>query len=110
MDGVMLDELLPDAIVHETVRRLLFDSGGIVSLESGEINVPLDGPHEIISKAMFEHRFNLGFAPLRVIVAVGGLREIESGIPIANICFFTLWFELSHELVTVDVEAELGIL
>ncbi len=104
----VLEQWLPDAVVITDLKNLIHTgSGAHVELDSGMITIPAECDYELVSKAFVEQRFDVGFGScFRVVVAIGGVSRIDSGVIHAKYCFCTLWYSCARQLITTDFSKE----
>ncbi len=98
-----LEHLLPDAKVLADMRTILRDNGDTqVDLGNRTVTVPIDSRLEIVTKACYDERTDIGFGDFRVALAIGGISEITNGIPFAHICFAVVYYNTFNQIISVD--------
>lgn len=97
-----LAEELPEKKVFEALLAILAEGNQSVELDEEWVSVPVDIPLELVSRSLNTSAHVLPFGAYRATVAVGGVKQLEHGIITPGVCFATLHFNTSAELVTVD--------
>lgn len=94
---------LPDGRVMSDLRALLADAKGVVELDGQEVRIAAGATLQTIARSAHSYELPMGFGDhLRVLVAVGGVARVEHGVPVAEICFATMWYTADGRLTTVD--------
>jgi hypothetical protein len=104
-----LDEALPDEVILRDLRRVLAeDANPSLCLEGddGEIQLTIDAANvglEVVTKCYLHERYEVGFGNhYRILVAIGGVEGVSSGIATARICFALLYYNEEPGLITLD--------
>lgn len=99
----VMNDWLSDDQVFADLRGILESGDSVIEFDEGAIAVDHNCICEIVSKHLmcrrFDHAFGSCFA---VLVAVGGVRDIQHGVVEPRHCFATLWYTLKKELITTD--------
>src|SRR5262245_32873042 len=104
-----LDEAVPDEVIFRDLRRFLArDASPSLCLEGedGQVQLTIDAasvPLEVVTKAYFHERFDVDFGNhYRILVAIGGVGKVSSGIAKARICFALLYYNEEPAAMTLD--------
>lgn len=68
--------------------------------------MPVDAQIEVVTKAFFDERFDIGLGVYRAEVAIGGVAEFKRGFMSPTFCFSTLYYNANVELITLDFHKE----
>lgn len=104
-----MDFTLFKPVEHEQVIADLREefSQGPVEIE-GEWQVVLPEEElELVAQSLHGYKFDIGFGDhQRVLVAVGGVAEVENGVAKARRFFATLWYTADGKLISTDLTRE----
>ncbi len=105
-----LHSALPDERVQKDVRAALEEDStnghAAIELDGHWVDVPIDAFLEVVTKAFFDERFDVGFGVYRAEVAIGGVVDLRHGFIKAKICFSTLYYNVETKLITLDFHKE----
>lgn len=89
-----------EEILDEATRR--------VELETHWRGVPKGSPIEIVYRSYHACEFPVGFQDhFRVLVALGGVKEVFNGAIVPEICFARMIYNIDGKLVTADFTSNL---
>ena len=82
-------------------------SGAPVEVDSEwEVALP-DEELEIVAESLHRYEFDIGLGDHhRVLVAIGGVRDVDNGVPKARRFFATLWYSPEGRLISIDLTRE----
>jgi hypothetical protein len=98
---------LPDERIFEDIRNILDEGDRRIELDGQWVPYEPDVPLQVLVRSVYAYEMEFGFGNgFRVLVAIGGVKGIEAGVPRAGICFATLWYRADRKLITVDFTAD----
>jgi hypothetical protein len=106
----ILDSLLPDErLTSDLATALWTEAAGTVEIaDDVRIFVPPKTRIDVVTKAFFLERFDIGFGTTyRALLAVGGIESLDAGAPTAPYCFSTLYYDSNVRLLTIDFHREI---
>ncbi|MEM1060468.1 MAG: hypothetical protein AAGK14_14735 [Verrucomicrobiota bacterium] len=68
------------------------------------LKISEDVQFELVAQSSHKYQTQeIGFGDhARILVAIGGLANIQHGMPYANVCFATLFYSPEQKLITMD--------
>jgi hypothetical protein len=99
---------LPDERIFQDVRNILDEGERRVELDGRWVPFEPDMPLQVLVRSVHAYEIDFGFGNhLRVLVAIGGVKEMTAGVPRASFCFATLWYSADCKLITVDFTTDI---
>ena len=98
-----VDDALADDHCLSALRQILADGEHALMLDDNLVKVPAAVPLEIVAKSAHTYRVEMSYGDhVRVLVAVGGLGGVDSGVPRARVCFASMFFTPAGEPISCD--------
>jgi hypothetical protein len=98
-----LDTVLPPSKIAADLMQILSEATYTVELDGATVTIPRDVPLSVVSRSAHAYEYAIGFGDhLRALVAIGGVQDISYGVPVAGVCFATLWYSIEAKVITVD--------
>jgi hypothetical protein len=93
-----------DSIILGDVRSFLKNCNNLIILDRKKIFIPDDIKMEIVSSVVIEYRFqNISIGDhSRFVIALGGVKSIEHGVPSALHGFVQIWYTCNGDLFSHD--------
>ncbi|MBD2597502.1 hypothetical protein H6G74_24725 [Nostoc spongiaeforme FACHB-130] len=105
-----IDDFLPDSKIKSDLINTLWEDKleCVLELERGTIIVPHDVLLEVVSKSYRQNNYQIGFGNYYAAqIAIGGVKELNSGILYPLHCFATIFYTFDKKLITVDIHSEM---
>ena len=100
--------VLPDERVAADLREVLAEGGYRIELDGSDVSVPTDTTLHIVARSSHTYEYQIGFGDhFRVLVAVGGVKDLAHGVPTPGVCFATMWYGPQADLTTVDFSSQM---
>lgn len=107
---IVIDDFLTDSEVKADLINNLWEDKleCVLKLEQGTIIVPRNVLLEVISKSYRQNNYQIGFGNYYASqIAIGGVKELDSGILYPVYCFATIFYTFDKKLITVDIHSEM---
>jgi hypothetical protein len=95
--------------VARDLRSRLDDANWRVEIEEGEwVEIGRTETFEIVARSCHAYEYEMNFGDhYHVLVAVGGVREVNHGVPRPRVSFVSMIYSPKLELITLDFSREL---
>jgi len=102
----LFEAKLPEGTIKKDLASVLAECGHCVELGGRTVPVPREAKLEIVVRTWHGYEHPIGFGDLSVLVAIGGVKRIDHGVPEPGICFARLYYTGESKLITVDFMAQ----
>ncbi|MBH8562838.1 hypothetical protein I8748_11710 [Nostoc sp. CENA67] len=107
---IVIDDFLTDNEVKKDLINTIWEdkSECLLELEQKTIIVPRNTLLEVVSKSYRQNNYQIGFGNYYAAqIAIGGVKELNSGILYPVYCFATIFYTFDKKLITVDIHLEM---
>ncbi|MEH1820354.1 MAG: hypothetical protein V7L31_14945 [Nostoc sp.] len=107
---IVIDNFLTDSEVKEDLINTIWedDLSCELELEQGTVLVYRNTLLEVVSKSYRQNNYQIGFGNYYAAqIAIGGVKELKSGILYPVYCFATIFYTFDKKLITVDIHSEM---
>ncbi|MEH2059350.1 MAG: hypothetical protein V7K97_24995 [Nostoc sp.] len=108
--AIFIDNFLTDSEVKEDLINTIWEDEleCELELERGKFLVYRNTLLEVVSKSYRQNNYQIGFGNYYVAqIAIGGVKELNSGILYPIYCFATIFYTFDKKLITVDIHSEM---
>ena len=111
LDNPNLDDFISDSQIKRDLGYILRNDIADEKVEINDeyyITIPSGAKLEVIAKSCRQNHYHSSFGDhYAVLVAIGGVVNITSGIPVPQYCYATLFYSSDKNLITLDFHSEM---